>query len=161
MINIRKATIKDLEGILELGKLLAVHERKCDLLLTPFDIKKSKAKYKRRFADSKACLFVAEKDGDIIGFVYGLLKKSPSHIKGHKKIGRLQACYVKKEFRRKQVATKLTDELLYWFGKQNVTLIDLNVYANNEAINAWRKIGFKDYDVQMRLFLKRKRNDGL
>jgi ribosomal protein S18 acetylase RimI-like enzyme len=97
--------------------------------------------------------FVAVHDETIIGYIYGYTHKCPDHLKGHEYIGHLEACYIEKEFRGKNIAKNLTIELLTWFKTQNITLVELGVYANNESKEVWRKLGFTDFHITMRKLL--------
>jgi GNAT superfamily N-acetyltransferase len=97
-----------------------------------------------------AVLQVAGNGEEIIGFAHGSLSLTPDYL-GSKKIGVVTHIYVIPEYRSKKVATRLLDGLEDWFRGQKVHSIELQVLTQNlEALNFWRKMGYKSELFQFR-----------
>lgn len=147
---IRSATKKDLKELIELGKILTDHEQNCDPYLKGVSKQDSLTHYSKELNNSDAKFFVYELDGEIVGYIYGYIKKAPDHIKIHQNLGHLEACVVKKEHRGKRISSGLAKALLEWFKENNISLIELGVYAGNESVKVWEKLGFKSHHITMR-----------
>lgn len=154
MVNIRPADVKELDTLVRLGHRLAKHEKGCDPLLKPYDLQKSKRHYLKEFRNGNAQFFVAESDDKVIGYIYGYIKNAPDYLRGPKRIGHLEACYVLQGFRGMSICQRLTNELLAWFQSKRVTLIELGVYAKNDASVVWKNLGFAQHHIVMRKFLR-------
>ena len=150
-INIRKATNKDLNKIMELIKDVTDYHYKIDKYYKPFSKYKGLDKYTEdQLKDKNVKILVAEEDGKIIGRIVGAIIKAPPYITP-KKIGNIDDTFIKNDYRHKAVGKKLLNELLKWFKEKKVKHIELSVDARNEiGIRAWKKFGFYDYRIEMR-----------
>ena len=146
----REANLDDLKSLVNLGQILTKHEKTCDPYLKGISEKESFNHYNSELSNSYSKFYVFEDKGKIVAYIYGFIKDAPSHIKVHKKIGYLEACVVKDEYRGKKISKKLTEQLLAWFKLKGVNLVELGVYANNDSISVWQKLGFKHHHVTMR-----------
>jgi ribosomal protein S18 acetylase RimI-like enzyme len=71
-----------------------------------------------------------------------------------KKCFHISVVYVIPEFRRQGIATSLVTEALQWATEQGCKEADLNVLINNEnARQLYRKIGFKEFQYELRMKL--------
>ena len=106
-------------------------------------------------------ILVAEKDGEIIGFVQGVIIE---HNKGDDKIydlshlpgkeGWIGLLYVKPEYRGHKIGQKLLDKIKDYFTNVRCTSIRLLVLADNtNAIKVYQKNGFVPHDLEMILKL--------
>ena len=106
-------------------------------------------------------ILVAEKDGEIIGFVQGVIIE---HNKGDDKIydlshlpgkeGWIGLLYVKPEYRGHKIGQKLLDKIKDYFTNSRCTSIRLLVLADNtNAIKVYQKNGFIPHDIEMILKL--------
>ena len=106
-------------------------------------------------------VLVAEKDGEIIGFVQGVIIE---HNKGDDKIydlshppskeGWIGLLYVKPEYRGHKIGQKLLDKIKDYFTNSRCTSIRLLVLADNtNAIKVYQKNGFIPHDLEMILKL--------
>jgi ribosomal protein S18 acetylase RimI-like enzyme len=94
---------------------------------------------------------IAEADGKPVGCGFAKIKKD-AKWSIHKQYGYIYFIYVLKEFRRKNIATKITGALFEWLRSKGITEIRLNVYANNtSALQVYDKLGFEDYAMIKRL----------
>ena len=103
------------------------------------DNSKVKDYYKNMIQNRDYYLLAYKEDNEIRGYLF--LKKMD-------KIFFIDALYVIKEYRRKGIATSLIKEAINIAGNNP---IDINVlYANNEAYNLYKKLGFNDFKITMR-----------
>ena len=97
-----------------------------------------------------AVLQIACQGEEVIGFAHGSLSLAPDYL-GSKKIGVVTHIYVKPDYRSRKVATGLLDGLENWFKNQKVHSVELQVLSQNlEAMNFWRKMGYKSELFQFR-----------
>lgn len=150
---IRSATQNDLKELIKLGQILTEHEQNCDPYLKGKSKQDSLTHYSKELNNSDAKFFVYESKNEIVGYIYGYIKKASDHIKIHENLGYLEACVVKKEHRGKRISSELTKALLEWFEGKNISLIELGVYADNESVKVWEKLGFKPHHITMRTIL--------
>ncbi|MBU1975896.1 MAG: GNAT family N-acetyltransferase [Nanoarchaeota archaeon] len=97
----------------------------------------------------KAMFFVAEEDGDIVGYVSAkIIDYKNAHL-DRPKTGLIEDLAVKKEHRGKRVSSKLMQEVYSWFKMNDVKLYELKVIAANPAVEIYKKWGFeiKRYDM--------------
>ena len=150
---IREANLNDMDSLVELGQILSMHERMSDPYLKPISKQHTENKYSQEIKNPNSKFFVFEHEDKIVGYIYGFIKKPPSHISGHKIIGYIEACIVKETYRGKNISRKLTNALKDWFKSKDVSLVELGVYADNESLEVWKKLGFKPHHISMRKLL--------
>lgn len=98
-------------------------------------------------------LFAAELDGQIIGYLRASINESPDYLK-EPLYGMVDDIFVDPAKRRSGVAVLLFEKAKEWFLKRNISRVELNVHAKNpDAIALWKKLGFKDYKIRMKLDL--------
>lgn len=118
--RIRKVEESDLNEIQEIEE---------ESFLCPF----SKKQFFQLYINCKKTFFVAEKNGEILCYIVGM--------KGFRKIT-IASIAVKKNRRRKGIATKLTNHLIEKT-RGKAKMIELQVRINNkEAISFYEKMGF-------------------
>ncbi|MDP3934620.1 MAG: GNAT family N-acetyltransferase [Candidatus Giovannonibacteria bacterium] len=150
-ITIKKATNKDLSGIMELIKDVTDYHYKIDKYYKPFSKYKGLDKYTKEQLKGKSVkMLVAEDDGKIIGRIVGVIIKPPPYV-SPKKIGNIDDIFIKEAYRHKRTGEKLLKELLKWFKEKKIKHIRLSVDARNKiGVKAWKKFGFYDYRIEMR-----------
>ena len=152
MLKIRKATLNDLEILLEFEQHLINYERNLtshikDGHINYYDIGSFIKK-------PDAIVIVAETNGEIIGSGYALIRSNKTY-KTPDKYVYLGFMYVKEEHRGKGVNKRIMNELIEWGKKSGYHIFKLDVYSNNSsAINAYQKAGFKGEELNMILNLK-------
>lgn len=103
--------------------------------------------------DPKKAVLVAEKDGKLIGYIYGRILLKPKMVLG--RIGLIEDWFVVKKYRGKGVSMMLWDKLMEWFRKKGCNRLELDVYTTNRhAINVYHKMGFIDKTLSMTKRLK-------
>jgi len=86
---------------------------------------------------------VVAEDKNIIGFAHGNIRLAPDHL-GGVKIGFISHVYVQEEYREQGIASKLADMLIESLKAAGARHLELEVLVmNQEAINFWKKKGFK------------------
>ena len=147
-INIRKASLNDLEQLLAFEQDLIRTER-------PFDptIKADPVNYydlKGMLTAAHVEVVIAETDNKIIASGYARIDNSKSFLK-HEKHAYLGFMYVLPEFRGKGLNKRIIDNLKNWAASQHINEFRLEVYYDNvAAIKAYEKIGFSRYSLEMR-----------
>ena len=68
-----------------------------------------------------------------------------------KELGYFSDLYVKKQFRKLGISSKLRDEAIKWFKKKKMKYISIALYPDNKfAHSVYKKWGFMDYHIEMR-----------
>lgn len=95
---------------------------------------------RRLIANPRAIVVVAERNGVVIGWASGLVRRYGQHHSG-----RLYAVAVHPDAQGNHVGHKLTDYILHTFAIQGARRVFLEVHAENQkAINLYHKLGFID-----------------
>ena len=151
-IEIRKATIKDLENILDLNlKLFKKEHEEFDETL---DCKWTKSEegrkyFSRRIKKGDGCALVASVNGNVVGYLVGGFVK-PESYRNVSKMIELEDMYVLNEFRSKGIGTKLYKQFLAWAKKKGAKRLRVTASTKNKrAIEFYKKNGFKDYDTTL------------
>ena len=147
-IKIRKATLNDLEQLLVFEQELIKFERAFDPTVKADPV---------NYYDLKGMLTaphievaVAEVNNKLIASGYARIERSKPFLKysDHAYLGFM---YVLPEYRGKGINKKIIDHLKSWAAAQNIIEFRLEVYYDNvSAIQAYKKIGFSSYSLEMR-----------
>ena len=150
-MKIRKATKKDLDQLVELSHQLYMDQmNRCQV---EFILRKNfkriqKREFSKRLKDPKKVFFVADEDGEIVGFISGNLEEDPP-IFMYRKKGHIGEFYVKEEFRGRGIGKKLFAEMKKWFRKKKVKTVRLYVVkCNIGAKKMYKSLGFKPVDIE-------------
>jgi len=155
-MRIRKATKKDLESLNKLQIGLAKYEAKLrKTLIDPEKVRKWYEKHYKKMIKKKNCaFFVAEVNGKIVGYILGGIE-TPTHRHIYKRRGYIHDAFILDEYRRKRVGKQLTQKLFKWFKSKGIKWIRVDAYTNNRVgINFWKKMGFKEYVLEMTKVIK-------
>jgi len=152
-IKIRKATLDDLDILLDFEQQLITVERPMDISLEQH--KKINYYDINEFIKSNnAEVFVAVFNNEIVGSGYGLIKQNENHF-AEKLHGHVGFMFVKKRYRGKGISKLLLNTIFDWFKTQNITEIRLQVYdINDSAIKAYEKAGFEKNLIEMLYYLE-------
>ena len=147
---IRKATIKDVEKLKEIGKHTFAEtfssynspENMTAYLEKGF----STEKLKTELTDNNAEFYVAELDGKVIGYLKVNVGESQTELKLENAL-EIERIYVLKEFHGKKVGQILYDKALQLAIEKNVENVWLGVWEENpRAIRFYEKNGFVAFD---------------
>jgi len=150
MLNITKAKIKDLKDVVELSHKSAMYHKK----LTPYydtskDVKEVLTKsLKKNIYSSNSCIFIAEENSKIIGYLL-VFKINRAEMFKVKKVGLIADVFIEERYRRMGVGKKLIKECFRWLKDGGINFVEINVEASNkQAMNFWDKEGFKDVSIE-------------
>lgn len=149
-MKIRKATEKDIERLSELQIDLEKYERRfCKILKDSGSVDEYLKKSRERIKREDCVFFVAEEASKIIGYVLGEIEK-PAHHYIYENRGFIVDAFISKEHRGKGIGEKLTEKLLEWFKSKGIKWVKVSAFTTNiSAIGFWKKMGFKDYVIEM------------
>jgi ribosomal protein S18 acetylase RimI-like enzyme len=149
MINVRTATLADLDALLTFEQGIINTERPFDPTLKPDPI---------NYYDIAAMVdaphievVVAHAGDEIIGSGYARIEEAKPYLK-HQRYAYLGFMYVKPEYRGNSVNKLVIEKLQEWCKKQGINECRLEVYQDNlPAIKAYEKLGFEKMMVKMRM----------
>lgn len=95
-------------------------------------------------------VFLAEKEGKILGFILGRIKRLAPYL-GGKLVGDYADIYVLKEERRLGISKKLSELLINWFRDNGATSIECQIlHKNAPSRQMFEELGFDIELIQMR-----------
>ncbi len=148
-INIRTATLNDLETLLRFEQGVINAERSFDSTLKNTNIQYYDIL--EMITASHIELLVAEIYTEVIGSGYARIEDSKPYLQ-HQQHAYLGFMYVHPKHRGKGINKKIIEALKQWARAQNITELRLDVYNNNlAAIKAYEKVGFTKHMIQMRM----------
>lgn len=109
---------------------------------------------KEKIDGTKGSCFVAEVNGEIVGYVAVSLKELPSWRLV--KVAELENIYVNEKERSRGVGRLLVEAFLKWASEQKAERASVCVFSPNEkAIGFYKKIGFSPYDMTMEMNIQK------
>jgi len=148
-IQIRKATLDDLDELLQMEQGVIEAER-------PFDptIRESPVVYynlKEMIEDDAFYVLVAVADGRIVSSGYATTKQARPYL-NHSHYAYLGFMYTLPAYRGMGINGRIITELRSWAEEQGMEEIRLTVYPENDpAIRAYEKMGFVPHLIEMRI----------
>jgi ribosomal protein S18 acetylase RimI-like enzyme len=155
---IRKAEPQDLPSLGRLGALLVQTHYAFDrkrFLAPGKGTERGYASFLGNVLESAdSCVFVAQKDGAIVGYVFGALEPlSWKELRGP--AGFIHDVLVIEEARRLGIGTKLMQAAIEWLREHGAPRVILGTAAPNAAAQAlFRHLGFRDTMVEMTMELE-------
>ena len=105
----------------------------------------------RRTLGRFSVLFVAEVEGEVVGFIVARLKRVPEYL-GGVMVGELKDMWVEKPVRRLGIGEKLLRMAIEWCRAQNVYSVEAQILLGNEPIiNLVEYLGMKKELYQFRM----------
>ena len=149
MYHIRKATLSDLNQLLDFEQALIAVERPMDITIQ--DSKISYYDIASFIEADDTEVIVATHKGVVVASGYARIKDDRHYLK-HDKQGYLGFMYVIEKHRGKGLNKRILDTLIKWCKEKGIFEIRLDVYQENpRAIRAYEKAGFKKHMITMRL----------
>lgn len=142
---IRRAEERDLEPLLDL------YDQLYDILIRehgfPFAFSRDENRtvLSIQIKSRLCCIFVAEQDNALLGFVHGSISKLDRRLtyQGEKVIARIDDVYVSPETRGTGVANALMQEAEAWFRSEEVAGIESYIVSGNQqSLRFHEKRGF-------------------
>ena len=149
-LTIRKARVKDALQIVPLTRnFLKQHSSysPLDVLMPPTKEKETRS-WEKRIRSRKYTIFIAESKNEVLGFMTLLFPKRYS-FKKVRNVGEIEIMAVSSKARGKGVGKALFKEAKRYFESKGVSHLQINVRLKNPALNFWKKLGFKEYDVKL------------
>jgi len=150
MIEIRKATIKDLKDIREMNQELFKYDQKN--FDKTIDVKWAFSKahndcYVKDISGKNSAVFLALVDAKIVGYI--LCKTIDAEIYSKsKKMAFLEDMFIKEEYRSLGLGSDLAQTFFKWAKLQGLERAKVEVsIKNKKAINFYQKNKFKDHDL--------------
>lgn len=95
-------------------------------------------------------LFIAVDDNEIVGYIYVKIITTSDSSDIYTEAS-ISGIYVKDNFRKQGIGTKLINEAKKWCINKGVTYLKLNVLEGNiAALNLYKKLGFNDFSRVLR-----------
>lgn len=105
-----------------------------------------------RLDDPYTCVLVAELDGQVVGFVLGMVIDLMPDIFDQQPSGFLADIYVEPHARRHGIGRNLVNNLVDWFRLSGIHTFDWHVSSDNpDGIAFWRSVGGRDIMIRMRV----------
>ncbi len=156
-MKVRKAERRDLEALGRLGAMLVRTHYAFDRnrFLAPLEgVETAYASFLGRALDSADdCVFVAERDGVIVGYIFAALEPlSWMELRGP--AGFIHDVAVTEEVRRASVATQLIEAAVEWLRSRGAPRVILWSAASNDIARAlFHGMGFRETMVEMTMEL--------
>jgi GNAT superfamily N-acetyltransferase len=98
--------------------------------------------------------FVAEWDGQVVGYILGAMIDLQADLFEYVNTGFIADVFVDPSYRRQGVARRLVETMNHWFAGQGVQIVEWQVAsANQDAVNFWKAVGGQPLTIRMRLRL--------
>lgn len=151
---IRPVKEADADRVGELWKALIQHHRMLDEAM-PTPAADGAYRYAQRVRnsqhDDQTVVFVAEVDGEIAGYVMGVIVDLLPEMFEEERGGFLADIYVDPAYRQQGLGRGLVKALKNWFRGREVDYFEWYVAAANmDAIAFWRTLGGRDVMLRMR-----------
>lgn len=153
MIEIRKATKKDVNGLCEINDQLADYHANIDsYYASGKDVRKNfRKKLLKNLERRNFLILVAVDKNKIVGYFQSEIAKAKGY-KIEKRMGHLHNAYINIKYRRIGLGKDMLFLTLTWFRKNKIKFAELTVDSRNKMGNsAWNKLGFEEYMKKMKL----------
>jgi GNAT superfamily N-acetyltransferase len=146
-VVIRTAVPEDAQAILKLWQeMMEFHSaRESFFTLRPEASRSFLAYIRERMKNAQACVAVAERRGEIVGYGMGVISDYPP-VYRIDKYGQICEMAVTSSWRRSGLGGKLLKFLQDWFAIRGIRRLEVRAASANEIAEAfWRRSGFKPY----------------
>lgn len=104
-----------------------------------------------RLPDPQTRVLVADVDGEVVGYVLGMLVNITPEMFAPIRSGFLADISVTEAYRRQGIGRELVERLVLWFQSQDVTYFEWHVSEKNQnAVKFWKSIGGETIMLRMR-----------
>jgi len=142
-VNVRPAGVEDLPAAAALWQQLDAHHRSLGLAFPEIEDAPQKwAESFQRTLGRFSFLWLAEQDGQPVGFLMARVKQSPAYL-GGAQIGEISDLYVDAAARGGGAAAQLVQAALQKLAELNVHSVEVQIQAGNESgLQFWLKQEF-------------------
>jgi ribosomal protein S18 acetylase RimI-like enzyme len=150
--NCRSATESDLAAVAILYERVDAAYRNYAYLFPEVDqVGQAWLESFRRTLGRFSVLYVAEMEGQLVGFTLGRIKRVPPH-RGGVLVGEISDIWVEAPARRLGLGKRLTQMAIDWLMAQNVHSVEAQILeGNGPSLNLFDKLGFQSELRQVRL----------
>ncbi len=154
-IVVRPVATQDKEALAHMWQALVDYHTQLDARLPPA-AEGAATRYAerllRRVQNGKnAQAYVAETDGQVVGYVLGSVLDLHPDLFARREAGFIADLFVLPAYRRRGIARRLVAALNAWFAAQGMQIVEWNVAAaNTEGLRFWQAQGGQPIMVQMR-----------
>lgn len=156
-VVVRAATADDYDALCALfGEVDALHRDNLpQIFQKPTGAVREQEYYRGLLTDENVGLFVAEMNGELIGFIHVAIKDTPPiPVLVPRRYAIVDNIGVKPEFRGCGIGSTLMHRVHEWSIAKGATAIELNVYEFNEdAINFYQGLGYDTVSRKMGMAL--------
>lgn len=90
-----------------------------------------------------------EVDGEVAGYIYGLIKKAGENEKNWKKIGDFNSIVILKKFRSKGLSDFMTKEFFRWLKSKGIKYVQSSSNIKNiVSLKFHKRLGFKEQQIK-------------
>lgn len=119
---------------------------------TPGAADRYAARLIERRADPYTRAYVAEVDGQVVGYILGAVLDLHPDLFQHADAGFIADIFVDPGHRQQGLARRLVETINSWFAEQGVRYSELQVAAANETgIRFWESVGGRSITMRMRI----------
>lgn len=142
---IRKARPEELPAIMECMIGLYQSDRQYDTLFSEVHPEEfAEEEYSMRIRGKDGVCFVAERAGEVIGCLTGILSDISTEHPSRRT--RLEKVFVKEGFRDLGAGSALVQAFIEWSKQMGVSRVFVRAYAENAgAIELYKRVGFRPY----------------
>ena len=153
--TVRPAAPQDKDALAQLWQALVDYHARLDDRL-PRAAQGAATRYAERLLrrvgrDSSTRAYVAEVDGQVVGYVLGSVLALHPDLFEQRDAGFIADLFVLPAYRRRGIARRLVAAINTWFAEQGMRTVEWSVAAANaEGIRFWQALGGEPIMVQMR-----------
>lgn len=153
-VLIRPAEESDTDAVARMWQQLVAYHRELDSDL-PNAAVNGAERYAhgltQRLNDSNTCTYIAEVDGQVVGYVLGVVVDFVPEMFEQEPSGFLADIFVEEPYRSQGVGRALVTALTDWFRAHKLRYFEVHVAARNpEAFKFWKDLGAREVIVRMR-----------
>ena len=151
-VEIRKMQDGDVDGICELWKEFAVlREGITSAKILNDDAADYFFGYATGLLERKDTLTLVAQDGKpLVGYLIATKQRRPP-IYHHTRVAYLSDSFVTESYRGQGILKRFMGELNKWCLAEGITAVDVQLFqGNKDALEVYRKLGFRDYRVVLR-----------
>jgi ribosomal protein S18 acetylase RimI-like enzyme len=152
-VLVRRATVDDAEAVTMLhGVLHRMHTEAHPDIFTVFDPVLTRPRFERLLADDEALIWIAEREGEAVGFVSATLKhQEASDTVREDRALHVHELVVAPQARRAGVGGALMQAVEDYARSLRLTSVSLNTWLfNTEASDFYERLGYQRLNMQMR-----------
>ena len=148
---LRKPLRDEFETYKKLELEFYLHHKPYKTLLQDVDPRKRdlKKEFIKILREKNSFFRFIEYDGQVAGYIYGMIKAVGENEKNWKKIGDLNSIVVLKKYRNRGLAKYLARKFFRWLKSRGIRYAEASCNVKNKAVIAFnKKLGFKEQHIK-------------